>query len=48
LTVSRFAKAAIRASAAVLAFVLIDRFPAIRNMVFPLFQRRVPSHRQGF
>ncbi len=48
LTLSQSPEAPIRPSAAVLAFVLMDRFAVIQNMVFPRFQRRVPSHPQGF
>ena len=35
-------------SAAVLAFVLVDRFAVTKAKVSPLFLRRVPGHPQGF
>ena len=35
-------------SAAVLAFVLVDRFAVTKAKVSPLFLRRVPGHPQGY
>jgi hypothetical protein len=35
-------------SAAVLAFVLVDRFAVTKARVSPPFRRRVPGHPQGF